>query len=195
MGGEGQGDTPFILELPAYRWPAGRTIFSAALKRAGHFVRKAGSVIFAVTVVVWFLGYFPNGGEDLGGSWLAAIGRFIEPVFTPLGLDWRYGVAIIASFLAREVFVGTLGTIFGIESADEDPAPLADQIAASGLSIASGAALVVFFTIALQCVSTVALLAREAKSARFAVTLMVGYLVLAWLVALMVYTLAGVLLS
>jgi ferrous iron transport protein B len=195
MGGEGHGDTPFILELPAYRWPAGRTIFSTALNRAGHFVRKAGSVIFAVTVVVWFLGYFPNGGEDLGGSWLAAIGRFIEPVFTPLGLDWRYGVAIIASFLAREVFVGTLGTIFGIESADEDPAPLADQIAASGLSIASGAALVVFFTIALQCVSTVALLAREAKSARFAVTLMAGYLVLAWLVALMVYTLAGVLLS
>lgn len=195
MGGEGQGDTPFILELPAYRWPVGRTIFSAALNRAGHFVRKAGSVIFAVTVVVWFLGYFPNGGEDLGGSWLAAIGRFIEPVFTPLGLDWRYGVAIIASFLAREVFVGTLGTIFGIESADEDPAPLADQIAASGLSIASGAALVVFFTIALQCVSTVALLAREAKSARFAVTLMAGYLVLAWLAALMVYTLAGVLLS
>ena len=74
------------------------------------------------------------------------------------------------------MFVGTLGTIFGIESADEDPAPLADQMAASGLTVASGTALVVFFTIALQCVSTVALLAREAKSARFAVALMAGYL-------------------
>ena len=118
-----------------------------------------------------------------------------KPVFSPLGLDWRYGVAIIASFLAREVFVGTLGTIFGIQTADEDPAPLADQIAASGLTVASGAALVVFFTIALQCVSTVALLAREAKSARFAVALMAGYLVLAWLAAFVVYQLAGVLLS
>ena len=93
------------------------------------------------------------------------------------------------------MFVGTLGTIFGIETADEDPAPLADQIAASGLTVASGAALVVFFTIALQCVSTVALLAREAKSARFAMALMVGYLVLAWLVAFGVYRLTGVLLS
>ena len=195
MGTEDRRGQPFILELPAYRIPEARTIFSTALNRAGHFVRKAGSVIFAVTVVVWFLGYFPNGGEDLSSSWLATLGRFIEPVFSPLGLDWRYGVAIIASFLAREVFVGTLGTIFGIESADEDPAPLADQITASGLTVASGTALVVFFTIALQCVSTVALLAREAKSARFAVTLMGGYLVLAWCGAFAVYRLASALLS
>lgn len=195
MGTEDRRGQPFILELPAYRIPEARTIFSTALNRAGHFVRKAGSVIFAVTVVVWFLGYFPNGGEDLSSSWLATLGRFIEPVFSPLGLDWRYGVAIIASFLAREVFVGTLGTIFGIESAEDDPAPLADQITASGLTVASGAALVVFFTIALQCVSTVALLAREAKSARFAVTLMGGYLVLAWCGAFAVYRLASALLS
>ena len=93
------------------------------------------------------------------------------------------------------MFVGTLGTIFGIETADEDPAPLADQIAASGLTVASGAALVVFFTIALQCVSTVARLAREPRSARFAVVLMAGYLVLAWLAALGVFQLAGALLS
>ena len=195
MGVEDRTGQPFVLELPAYRIPEARTIFSTALNRAGHFVQKAGSVIFAVTVVVWFLGYFPNGGEDLSSSWLATLGRFIEPVFSPLGLDWRYGVAIIASFLAREVFVGTLGTIFGIESAYEDPAPLADQITASGLTVASGAALVVFFTIALQCVSTVALLAREAKSARFAVTLMGGYLVLAWCGAFAVYSLANALLS
>ena len=93
------------------------------------------------------------------------------------------------------MFVGTLGTIFGIETVDEDPAPLADQMAASGLTVASGTALVVFFTIALQCVSTVALLAREAKSARFAVALMAGYLVLAWVAAFGVYQLAGVLLG
>lgn len=80
--------------------------------------------------MVWILGYFPNSGQDLSSSWLASIGRIIEPIFSPLGLDWRYGVAIIASFLAREVFVGTLGTIFGIEAADEDPVPLADQITA-----------------------------------------------------------------
>ena len=163
MGHTGSSNQAFILELPSYRLPELRPILSKSLNRAVHFIKKAGSVIFVVTVVVWFLGYFPNGGEDLSSSWLAALGRFIEPVFSPLGLDWRYGVAIIASFLAREVFVGTLGTIFGIESADEDPASLADQIAASGLTAASGLALVVFFTIALQCVSTVALLARRSK--------------------------------
>ena len=194
MGDTATSSQAFILELPAYRMPALKPIMSKSLDRVVHFIRKAGSVIFVVTVVVWFLGYFPNGGEDLSSSWLAALGRFIEPVFSPLGLDWRYGVAIIASFLAREVFVGTLGTIFGIESADEDPASLADQIAASGLTAASGVALMVFFTIALQCVSTVALLAREAKSARFAVQLLLGYLVLAWLVAWLVYSLASLLL-
>jgi ferrous iron transport protein B len=198
-GNEDPTGQPFILELPAYRLPVCRTMFSSALNRAGHFVRKAGSVIFVVTVIVWFLGYFPNGGEDLSSSWLASIGRFIEPVLLPLGLDWRYGVAIIASFLARAVFravfVGTLGTIFGIESANEDPAPLAEQITASGLTVASRAALVVFFTIALQCVSTVVLLAREAKFVRFAVALMAGYLVLAWLVAFGAYRLAGLLVS
>ena len=195
MGGSESSGQAFILELPSYRMPVLRPIVSTSLDRAMHFIKKAGSVIFAVTVVVWFLGYFPNGGEDLSTSWLAALGRFIEPIFSPLGLDWRYGVAIIASFLAREVFVGTLGTIFGIESADEDPASLADHIASSGLTAASGLAMVVFFTIALQCVSTVALLAREAKSWRFALKLLVGYLVLAWTVAWLVYSLASVFLT
>ena len=195
MGHTGSSNQAFILELPSYRLPELRPILSKSLNRAVHFIKKAGSVIFVVTVVVWFLGYFPNGGEDLSSSWLAALGRFIEPVFSPLGLDWRYGVAIIASFLAREVFVGTLGTIFGIESADEDPASLADQIAASGLTAASGLALVVFFTIALQCVSTVALLAREAKSSQFALKLLMGYLVLAWTIAWLAYSLASALLN
>ena len=199
MGDTSSSNQAFILELPSYRLPELRPIISKSFNRAVHFIKKAGSVIFVVTVVVWFLGYFPNGGEDLSSSWLAALGRFIEPVFSPLGLDWRYGVAIIASFLAREVFVGTLGTIFsiifGIESADEDLASLADQIAASGLTAASGLALVVFFTIALQCVSTVALLAREAKSSQFALKLLMGYLVLAWTIAWLVYSLASALLT
>lgn len=181
----------FILELPAYRTPNILPIIHASVNRAGHFIQKAGSIIFTVTVVVWFLGYFPNGGEDLSASWLAVLGTWIQPVFEPLGLDWRYGVAILASFLAREVFVGTLGTIFGIENADDDPAPLAERITESGLTAASGAALVVFFTIALQCVSTVALLARESKSTGFAMRLLLSYLVLAWIAAFAVHGLVS----
>ena len=180
-------EQPFILELPPYRPPIVKPIIRTSLNRAWHFVTKAGAVIFGVTIVVWFLGYFPNGGSDLNGSWLAMLGRVIQPLFEPLGLDWRYGVAILASFLAREVFVGTLGTIFGIQAADEDVAPLADRITESGLTAASGVALMVFFTIALQCVSTVALLAREAKSSKFAVVMMGSYFLLAWIVALLCY--------
>jgi len=157
-------DLPFLLEMPPYRMPAWKPLLQRSLSRSMHFVTKAGGIILSVTMVVWVLGYFPNHGADLGQSWLAGIGRAIEPVFAPLGLDWRFGIAILSSFLAREVFVGTLGTIFGIQAADQNMVPLIDQIHASGLSAASGFALLVFFSTALMCVSTLAILARESGS-------------------------------
>jgi len=183
-----KSELPFVLELPPYRMPGLRPIVRNAVNRSKHFVTKAGQVILMVTIVVWVLGYFPNHGTDLGSSWLGYIGRFIEPVFEPIGLDWRYGVAILSSFLAREVFVGTLGTIFGIEGAEDDMTPLVDQIQASGLPLGSGLALLVFFAIALQCVSTVAILAREAGSSSIALRMLVGYLVVAYALAWLVFT-------
>jgi len=183
-----KSELPFVLELPPYRMPGLRPIVRNAVNRSKHFVTKAGQVILTVTIVVWVLGYFPNHGTDLGSSWLGYIGRFIEPVFEPIGLDWRYGVAILSSFLAREVFVGTLGTIFGIEGAEDDMTPLVDQIQASGLPLGSGLALLVFFAIALQCVSTVAILAREAGSSSIALRMLVGYLIVAYALAWMVFT-------
>jgi ferrous iron transport protein B len=161
--------------------------------RAKHFITKAGKIILAVTVVIWFLGYFPNYGVDLGSSWLGYLGRLVEPLFAPLGLDWRYAVAILTSFLAREVFVGTLGTIFGIEAADENMTPLVQHIQASDLAIGSGLALLVFFAIALQCVSTVAILSKESGSGSLALKMFVGYLLFAYAAALAIYHLAGLL--
>jgi ferrous iron transport protein B len=182
-------DMPFVLELPPYRIPGLVPILRNAWNRSKHFVTKAGKIIFAVTLVIWVLGYFPNYGADLGQSWLGAIGRVVEPIFAPLGLDWRYGVAIFTAFAAREVFVGTLGTIFGIEGVDENMTPLVDQIQASGLATGSGLALLVFFAIALQCISTLAILARESGSSALAVKLFAGYFLLAYLAALAVYQL------
>lgn len=182
-------ELPFVLELPPYRLPGWRPILRNAINRSRHFVTKAGKIIFIVTVVVWVLGYFPNYGADLGESWLGALGHWVEPVFAPLGLDWRYGVAVLTAFLAREVFVGTLGTIFGIEGADENMVPLVEQIQSSGLPVASGIALLVFFAIALQCVSTVALLARESNSWKLAGRMMVAYLALAWCLSFIAYRL------
>jgi ferrous iron transport protein B len=181
------GDLPFVLEMPPYRAPSWFPLLRNSWNRCKHFLTKAGSVIFTVTVIVWILGYFPNYGADLGQSWLGSIGRFIEPVFAPLGLDWRYGVAIIASFLAREVFVGTLGAIFGIEGADENYVPLADYIQESGLALGSGFALLVFYAIALQCVSTLAVLNKETGSLKLPALMFASYMVLAYSLAFVVF--------
>jgi len=178
-----EGQMPFMMELPAYRIPALVPIARKSAQRAKHFVTKAGAVILSVTMVIWVLGYFPNQGTDLGASWLGTVGQWMEPVFEPLGLDWRYGVAIVSAFLAREVFVGTLGTIMGIEGAEDNILPLVEQIQASALPLGSGPALLVFFAIALQCVSTVAILAKEANSWRLALRMVVAYLCLAWCAA------------
>ncbi len=186
-------DLPFVLELPPYRVPGLGPILRNSWNRSKHFVTKAGKIIFAVTVVIWVLGYFPNYGTDLGTSWLGYLGRVVEPLFAPLGLDWRYAVAILTSFLAREVFVGTLGTIFGIEAADENMTPLVQHIQDSDLAIGSGLALLVFFAIALQCVSTVAILSKESGSGSLALKMFVGYLLLAYAAALAIYHLAAVL--
>ena len=190
-GAETEPDLPFVLEMPAYRLPAVTPLLRKSWQRCHHFITKAGTIIVAVTVIVWFLGYFPNGGADLGASWLGQMGQFIEPLFQPLGLDWRYGVAILTSFLAREVFVGTLGVMFGIEGAEENMVPLVAQIQSSDLGVASGVALLVFFAVALMCVSTLAILSREAGSVKLAVRLFASYCLLAYGLAFAAYTVVG----
>jgi ferrous iron transport protein B len=184
-------DLPFVLELPPYRLPSPGPLLRNAWNRSKHFVTKAGKIIFTVTLVIWILGYFPNRGVDLGASWLGVLGHWVEPLFAPLGLDWRYGVAILTSFAAREVFVGTLGTIFGIASADENMVPLVQHIQDSDLSVGSGLALLVFFAIALQCVSTIAILAKESGSSTLGLKMFGAYFAFAYLAALLTYHLAG----
>ena len=182
-----RSDLPFVLEMPPYRLPSWRPLLRNAFNRSKHFVTKAGKIIFSVTVVIWFLGYFPNQGASLGDSWLGTMGQWIEPVFTPFGLDWKYGVAILTSFLAREVFVGTLGTLFGIEGAEENFVSLSQQIQDSGLPIGSGVALLVFFAIALQCVSTLAVLAKETGSWRLPTQLFISYSIFAYVAAFLAF--------
>jgi ferrous iron transport protein B len=188
-----EADLPFVLEMPAYRLPTLEPLLRKSWRRCQHFITKAGGIIVSVTVVIWLLGYFPNGGEDLGASWLGQLGHLIEPVFAPMGLDWRYGVAILTSFLAREVFVGTLGVMFGIEGAEENMVPLVSHIQSSDLGLASGVALLVFFAIALMCVSTLAILSRESGSARLAIRMFLTYSAGAYLLAILAYQLVSLL--
>tara|TARA_R110001592_G_scaffold45942_1_gene146553 strand:+ start:9151 stop:10983 length:1833 start_codon:yes stop_codon:yes gene_type:complete len=185
-------DLPFVLEMPPYRLPAWQPLIRNSWNRSKHFVTKAGVIILTVTIVIWILGYFPTMGQDLGASWLGQFGKLVEPVFAPLGLDWRYGVAIMTSFLAREVFVGTLGTMFGIENSDDNVMPLAEQIQASGMSIASGVALLVFFAIALMCVSTMAILSKESRSKTLPLKLFAVYGVAAYVLAILAYNIVAI---
>lgn len=188
-----EADLPFVLEMPAYRLPTLEPLLRKSWRRCQDFITKAGGIIIAVTFVIWVLGYFPNYGADLGASWLGQVGRLVEPVFAPLGLDWRYGVAVMSSFLAREVFVGTLGVMFGIEGAEDNMVPLVAQIQGSDLGMASGVALLVFFAVALMCVSTMAVLSKEAGSNRLAIKMFFAYSGMAYLLALIAYQLVSLL--
>lgn len=181
-------DMPFILELPSYRLPHWQPLFYRVLNSGVQFIKRAAPIIFVVSLVIWVLGYFPNNG-NLQNSYLATIGQFVEPIFEPLGIDWRYAVAILVSFLAREVFVGVLGTMFSIENADENIAGLAANLQADGLTLASGIALMAFYVIALQCVATVATLKAETGKNRYAWGVFVAYGLLAYAVSWTVYTL------
>jgi ferrous iron transport protein B len=181
-----KSDLPFILELPTYRLPHWRPLFYKTMNSAVYFVKRAAPIIFTVSVVIWGLGYFPANG-DLQNSYLAIIGRSIEPIFAPLGVDWRYGVAILVSFLAREVFVGVLGTLFNIENADENMAGLTEQIQGDGFTLASGIALLAFYVIALQCVATVATLKGETGENRYSWGVFIGYGLLAYIISAALY--------
>ena len=184
-------DMPFILELPTYRLPHWKPLLQRVVQSGKQFIYRAGPVIFVVSVVIWVLSYFPAGADDLAHSYLGTIGHFIEPIFEPLGLDWRYGVAILLSFLAREVFVGALGTLFGVSNADENVAGLAANIQQDGLTLGAGLGILLFYVIALQCVATVATLKAETGNNKLVIGVVVAYGLLAYLLAAITFNLVG----
>ncbi len=171
--------TSFLMELPPYRVPSPRTLALRLLDRSRIFLRRAGRIIFAVTIVLWTLTQFPRtevGPPEVEESALGRIGHVIEPVIEPLGFDWRIGVGLVTSLAAREVIVGTLGTIYGVETADEESVAL-QEILRRDLTLGSAIGLLVFFAFALQCMSTVAVMRRETAGWRWP-ALQFGYMLL-----------------
>ena len=174
--------TSFLMELPPYRIPSLRTLALRLLDRSKIFLRRAGRVIFAVAIVLWILMQFPRtefGAPGIEESALGQIGHVIEPVIRPLGFDWRIGVGLVTSLAAREVIVGTLGTIYGVETADEEAVAL-QEILKRDLTRGSAIGLLVFFAFALQCMSTVAVMRRETAGwkwpvLQFSYMLFLGY--------------------
>ena len=153
----------FVMDLPPYRLPSARSIGLRLLDRSKIFLRRAGRVIFAVTIVLWMLTQFPRldaGPPPIEESALGRIGQVIEPAIEPLGFDWRIGIGLVTSLAAREVIVGTLGTIYGVENASDDSMVLQETLRRN-LTPAAAIGLLVFFAFALQCMSTVAVMRRE----------------------------------
>ena len=158
-------DTPFILELPQYRMPTLRSLGLRLMDRAKVFLTQAGTVILSVTLALWVLAYFPvHGGHSpqLTESVIGRLGHFIEPVIAPLGFNWKIGIGLLSSVLAREVMVGTMGTLYGADPATQ---ALSLQTALHhDLSLGGAIALMVFFAFAMQCTSTIAVVRRETNS-------------------------------
>jgi ferrous iron transport protein B len=185
-------EAPFILELPQYRMPTLRSLAMRLVDRARVFLRQAGTVILSVTLALWVLAHIPpvpldNGSysaPELADSFIGKLGHFIEPVIAPLGFNWKIGIGLISSVLAREVMVSTMGTLYG---ADPETQTMHLQTALHhDMTLGGAIALMIFFAFAMQCTSTMAVVRRETNSWKWPALQFAYMLVLAYSAAFMV---------
>ncbi len=156
---------PFILELPQYRLPTLRSLGLRLYDRGGVFLKQAGTIILYVTLGLWVLSHVPlhhGSFPQLAQSVIGRLGQFVEPVIRPLGFNWKIGIGLLSSIIAREVIVGTLGTLYGSDPATQQLG--LQQALHHDLTLGGAMALVVFFAFAMQCASTLAVVRRETNS-------------------------------
>ncbi|MBL9117300.1 MAG: ferrous iron transport protein B [Verrucomicrobiaceae bacterium] len=182
--------SPMVLEMPAYKLPSWRSILLHLWERAWVFLRRAGSVIVGITILIWAASTYPktagaSSSENLANSFAGRAGHLIEPIIKPLGYDWKIGIGLIGSFAARELFVGTMGVVYAVESEDDDLSPLRDRlreekwpVGAPVYTPAVCLSLLVFYVFAMQCMSTLAVTRRETNSWKWPL-FQLGYLSLA----------------
>ncbi len=215
----------FVIELPNYKIPSPKNIGITVLEKTKAFVLGAGRIILAISIVLWFLA--SNGGTDytqaeqivkkeyanttltpselqtkiasyrIAHSYIGKIGKSIEPAIRPLGYDWKVGIALISSFAAREVFVGTLATIYSVEDSGNNTATIKERMqnevdSVTGqkrFSFATGMSLLMFYAFAMQCMGTLATVKRETNSWKWPVLQLLGMGSLAYMVALITFQL------
>jgi ferrous iron transport protein B len=197
---------PLILELPPYRLPRFDATFRVILERTRSFLVDAGTMILACTVALWVLLSYPKAHDvdaslspaaaaqqQIQDSYGGRLGRALEPAIRPLGFDWKIGVGLVGAFAAREVFVSTMGLVYGV-GGDQADVPLRDRMRAEtradgkpAYTPIAGLSLMVFFAIACQCMSTLATVRRETKSLKWPAFLFVYTAVLAWTASFVVY--------
>ena len=213
----------FILELPVYRSPRWKNIVYTMVQKAKIFVLEAGKVIMVISLILWALStYGPKSKMDnvhskyetltqqhpakadeltkqkntelLENSFAGIMGKTIEPVISPLGFDWKIGIALITSFAAREVFVGTMATLYSVEDDGKESLMLREKMQQATYSdgskvytLAAGLSLMVFYVFAMQCMSTLAIVKRETRSWKWPVVQLIYMTGLAYLMSLLVY--------
>ncbi|MBI4874330.1 MAG: ferrous iron transporter B [Acidobacteria bacterium] len=172
----------FVLEMPPYRRPTLQSLGLRLMERARVFLRRAGTVILGVSVVLWILANLPldqGRAPKIEASLAGMVGRTIEPLIRPLGFNWKIGIGLISSLAAREVIVGTLGTIYGLEG--ESQSAGIQEALRHDLTPEGAVALLVFFAFAMQCMSTVAVVRRETGGWKWPILQFTYMGVLAWL--------------
>jgi ferrous iron transport protein B len=218
----------YVMELPPYRVPSWRSVLLTVRDRAGLFVQKAGTVILAVSIVLWFLASYPKtaevkplekrleavergaanaqraevvqlrneiAGVSLRDSFAGRAGRLIEPAIAPLGFDWKIGIALLSSFAAREVMVSTMATVYNLGDADQTSVSLREKLRHAenprtgerAYSPLMAVSLMVFFVLACQCMSTVAVVRRETNSWRWPIFMVLMMNALAWIASFAVF--------
>jgi len=198
-----KSETPMLLlELPPYRLPVLRTVLRRMVERSGLFLKRAGTIIFALSILLWALATYPkpsnpetSKADAISQSFAGRMGHFIEPAIRPLGYDWKIGIGLVGSFAAREVFIGTMGIVYNVAGdVDDNTVPLRDTMRAElhpdGTPVYTPlvcVSLMIFYVLAMQCISTVAVVRRETNSWRwplFQIAYMTG---LAWAAAFLVF--------
>lgn len=216
----------FILELPVYRGPRWKNIFVTMVEKARIFVFDAGKIIMLISLVLWVLSTYGPANrmaaatarheqrvqqkaapedvldkqyktELLENSYAGILGKSIEPAITPLGYDWKIGIALVTSFAAREVFVGTMATLYSVgDDADEEYSTLRQKMQAAKrpdgtpiYTLATGLSLMIFYMLAMQCMSTLAIVKRETKSWKWPIIQLLYMTALAYIMSWLVYTL------
>jgi ferrous iron transport protein B len=200
----------FIMELPPYKLPSLKTVFYLVWERVVAFLKTAGTIILGVSILLWFLASYPRNGqaspaERLEQSYAGMMGKTIEPALRPLGFDWKIGIGLISSMLQREAFVSAMATIYNISGHDNRPqtAVLGEALrndvnpdtGRSTFGLPTSLALLAYYMLALQCLSTVAVVHRETNSWKWPAVQFAYMTLLAYGTAFAVYHVTNILLG
>lgn len=187
-------DAPFVMELPPYRMPTAKSVLRHTWEKGAQYLKKMGGIIMIASVIIWFLGYYPNHdaysttAEQQENSYIGQIGKAIEPVIEPLGFDWKMGIGILSGIGAKELVVSTLGVLYTNDD-DIESVDLADRIPITPL-VAYGYML--FVLIYFPCIATVAAIKNESGSWKWSAFTICYTTLLAWIVAFLVHQVGGI---